>query len=72
MHHYYLGTAEKCKNQDILDSLLKVCLPMIWHRFEIFRENHKNQKMLKFVPEGQNDAAMIRFDDKTNIMIWKE
>ena len=28
--------------------------------------------MLKFVPEGQNDAAMIRFDDKTNIMIWKE
>ena len=66
------GAAEKCKNQDILDSLLKVCLPMIWHRFEIFRENHKNQKMLKFVPEGQNDAAMIRFDDKTNIMIWKE
>ena len=63
---------EQSRNQDTIDPLLKTCLPMIWHRFDVFRGHHGNQKLLKYIPEGRNDAALLRFEGRTTISVWKE
>jgi len=65
------GTGEKDekRRQDQLDSLLKVCLPLIWHH-KVKDTNTK--EMLPFVPEGYADAANISCTSGIEIKIWKE
>ena len=64
----------KDKNQNLLDSFLKYGLPLIWHFNEEFREEPKNsKKLLKFIPEGEDDAAAIMMTmDGQWIQVWKE
>ena len=69
---YFYKAAAKSKNQDILDTLLKTCLPMIWHSLDIFKESKGDDMMLKYIPEGRGDAALVNLDNSTSIYIWKE
>ena len=50
----------KDKNQNLLDSLLKYGLPLMWHYKELFCHEPKDSKeLLQFIPEGEEDAAEI-------------
>ena len=50
----------KDKNQNLLDSLLKYGLPLMWHYKELFCNEPKDSKeLLQFIPEGEEDAAKI-------------
>ena len=61
-------------NQNLLDSLLKYGLPLMWHYNEIFREEPRNsQDLLQFIPEGEEDAAAIMMtEDGQWIKVWKD
>ena len=59
------------ENQDLLDSLLKVTVPIMWHYNDIFRQPDPTA-MLPFIPEGVEDAAKITLNSGEDIMVWKE
>ena len=62
---------QKKRNQDILDSLLKRCLPVIWNYQDIFLGSDEDE-INKFVPEGVDDAAMVTLSSGDQITMWKE
>ena len=61
---------EQQKNQDALDSLLKRCLPAIWHYQPVFSGSYEDA-INKYVPEGLNDATTIFLKNGAQILIWK-
>ena len=65
------GDKAKMKNQQALDPLLKTCLPMIWHFLpEKWLEDEK-EELLRYIPEGIEDAAKITLDN-AYFMVWKD
>lgn len=64
------GEKEKENNQDILDSLLKASLPVIWNYQDVFHGTDED-KINQFVPEGANDAAAVTMKNGTRVMVWK-
>ena len=66
-------SGEKARTQNILDVLLKNTLPLIWHQIELFKSSLNFDKtLLKYVPEGEDDAVSIYLEKKWNILVWKE
>merc|ERR1712038_1883654 len=67
---------KKEENQNTLDSLLKPCLPLMWYYIDLFQDyknfNYKNEELLKFIPDGQEDAAKIVMENGKFFQIWKE
>ena len=57
---------KKDENQNTLDSLLKPCLPLMWHYVDIFQD-YTNEELLKFIPDGQEDAAKIVLENGQTI-----
>ena len=57
---FLLGKAKekKQKHQDVLDSLLKSCLPVIWNYQDIFLTSNTDD-IIDYIPEGINDAATV-------------
>ena len=68
------GGEEQQKLQDTIDSLLKLCLPVIWHFLpdDMLDVDLKNKALLRYVPEGYRDAAKITTKDNILIFVWKE
>ena len=63
----------KKEEQDVLDGLLKVALPIIWHQNELFKEkNYQEKAMMKYLPDGKEDAAEILLEGKWPIRVWRE
>ena len=63
---------EKDKNQNLLDSLLKYGLPLMWHYNEVFQKEPKySDELLQFIPEGEQDAAEILMTSGQWIKVWK-
>ena len=63
----------KDKNQNLLDTLLKCGLPLMWHYNNVFHEEPKNStELLKFIPEGESDAAEILMPNGHWINVWKD
>merc|ERR1712038_933518 len=65
------GKREKEKNQNILDSLLKRCLPAIWNFQDIFMCSNENL-INKYIPEGADDAANLTLRSGARVCIWKQ
>jgi len=65
------GKKEKEKNQNILDSLLKCCLPVIWNFQDVFMGSNEDD-INKFVPEGEEDAALVTLRTGVKVWIWKQ
>ena len=66
-------TMEKDKNQNLLDSLLKYGLPLMWHYNKVFQEEPKDSPvLLQFIPEHEDDAAEILMTSGQWIKVWKE
>lgn len=63
---------KKEENQNTLDSLLKPCLPLMWHYIDIFKGDSTNEELLKFLPDGQEDAAKIVLENGQTVQLWKE
>ena len=62
----------KDDEQDVLDGLLKTALPIIWHQNEMFKlQNYKDLNMVKYLPDGKEDAAEILLEGKWPIRVWK-
>ena len=62
----------KKKEQKILNSILKMALPIIWHHIEIFKtEEFTSPEMLKYVPEGHENCCDIVLEGKWPIRLWK-
>ena len=51
--------------------ILKVCLPIIWHYNEVFKDSD-SKEMLPYIPEGQDDSAIITLNHGVDISVWKE
>ena len=62
---------EKEKNQNILDSLLKRCLPVIWNYQDIFKGTNEDEINM-FVPEGEDDAAAVTLKPGVKVLMWKQ
>ena len=62
---------KKVENQNILDSLLKPCLPLMWNYVDVFQGDFTNEEALKFIPDGQEDAAKIVFENGQTMDVWK-
>jgi len=67
---------KKEENQNTLDSLLKPCLPLMWYYIDLFQDyknlNAKNEELLKFIPDGKEDAAKIVMENGKFFQIYKE
>ena len=64
---------KKEENQNILNSLLKPCLPLMWNYIDVFRGDFRNKELvLKFIPDGQEDAAKIVLENGQTMDVWKE
>merc|ERR1712038_746444 len=67
---------KKEENQNTLDSLLKPCLPLMWYYIDVFQDynnfNEENEELMKFIPDGQDDAAKIVMENGKFFQIWKE
>ena len=62
----------KSEEQHVLDGLLKVALPIIWHQNEFFKDYHyTDKKMLKYLPNGKEFAAEMLLEGKWPIRVWK-
>ena len=62
----------KKKQQKVLDSILKMALPIIWHHIDIFKtEEFTSLEMLKFVPQGHENCCDIVLEGKWPIRLWK-
>ena len=59
------------KNQNVLDSLLKSCLPVIWNYQDVFLSSNTDDT-IDYIPEGVNDAATVSLRNGAQIMVWKE
>jgi len=70
---FLLGNSEKQKqkNQVVVNSLFKRCLPIIWKYQQIFFGSSKDE-IIQYVPEGVDDAAEIVLQGGIRIMVWKE
>ena len=66
------GSNEQKTNQDLLDSVLRVCVPLMWHYVPDFQRSADDPELLKFIPEGCNDASTIALENGLNIKLWKE
>ena len=67
------GNDEKQQNQDMLDSVLSSCLPLMWHYVNDFPQRYEEDpELLQFVPEGFPDAATLELEKGLKIKIWKE
>jgi len=62
---------KKEENQNTLDSLLKPCLPLMWNYIDVFKGDLKNEELLKFIPDGQEDAAKIVLENGKTLDVWK-
>jgi len=62
---------KKEENQNTLDSLLKPCLPLMWNYIDVFKGDLKNEELLKFIPDGQEDAAKIVLENGQTLDVWK-
>ena len=63
----------KSDEQYVLDGLLKVALPIIWYHNDLFQvKDYRDKDMLKYIPDGKEDAAEILLDGKWPIRVWKE
>ena len=74
---------KKEENQKILNSLLKLCLPLMWNYIDIFRSlnindssftvvNQVSEGLLKFIPNGgQEQAAKIVLKNGKSINVWR-
>ena len=62
---------KKEENQNTLDSLLKSCLPLMWNYVDIFQGDYTNEELLKFIPEGEEDASKIVFKNGQTCDVWK-
>ena len=62
----------KKKQEKVLDSILKMALPIIWHHIDIFKtEEFTSLEMLKFVPQGHENCCDIVLEGKWPIRLWK-
>ena len=62
----------KSEEQNVLDGLLKVALPIIWHQNELFKDyNYTDKRMLKYLPNGKEIAAEMILEGKWPIKVWK-
>jgi len=59
------------KNQDVLDSLLKSCLPVIWNYQDVFLTSNIDD-IINYIPEGVNDASTVYLKNGAQIIVWKE
>ena len=72
LKRFFGGEKSKTEQQDILDSLLKTTLPIIWHHIDIFKTEHcTSQKMLRYIPEGDEDSSEIILEGKWPIKLYK-
>ena len=67
---------KKEENQNILDSLLKPCLPLMWNYIDVFQDRYNsttnnNEEFLKFIPDGQEAAAQIVLKNGQIIEVYK-
>ena len=62
---------KKEENQNTLDSLLKPCLPLMWNYIDVFKGNSMDEELLKFIPDGQEDAAKIVLENGQTLDVWK-
>ena len=65
------GNKERQKNQDVLDVLLKSCLPIMWHHISTFK-TPESDVFMHYLPEGITDAAKIALGNGDHIRVWKE
>ena len=62
----------KKKQEKVLDSILKMALPIIWHHIDIFKtEEFTSSEMLKYVPKGHENCCDIVLEGKWPIRLWK-
>merc|ERR1712062_378207 len=62
---------KKEENQNTLDSLLKPCLPLMWNYIDVFKGDSMDEELLKFIPDGQEDAAKIVLENGQTLDVWK-
>ena len=62
----------KSDEQYVLDGLLKVALPIIWYHNDLFQvKDYRDKDMLKYIPDGKEDAAEILLEGRWPIRVWK-
>ena len=62
---------KKQANQDLLDKVLKFSTPIMLHYDEDLQKMEEKD-ILQYIPEGIDDAAILKLDENLVIKIWKD
>ena len=62
---------EKQANQDLLDKLLKFSIPIMLLYVEDL-QTMEEKDILPYIPEGIDDALILKLDENVEIKIWKD
>ena len=62
---------EKQANQDLLDKLLKFSTPIMLFYVEEL-QTMEEKDILRYIPEGIDDALILKLDENVVIKIWKD
>ena len=62
---------EKQANQDLLDKLLKFSTPIMLLYVEDL-QTMEEKDILRYIPEGIDDAIILKLDENVVIKIWKD